>query len=180
VAAVADALGLARLAAAALAPGALANALDGTRSVWTPLALFGVAATSDFLDGRLARAAGRSTRHGAALDNAADIAFVLAATGAGAAHGLVSWAAPAAIATAFAAYVIASLTSAAAGAPRRRARSRIGHAGGVLNYTLAGLIAGAVAIPNDAWHVILAAASVLVIAVNLAAVLARVARASRA
>lgn len=174
MAAAADALGIARLAAAAMVPAALDGAVDGSVSGWLPLWLFALAAASDFLDGRIARATNRATRYGAALDNLADVAFVLAATGAGAVHGLVPWAAPAAIALAFAAYVVASVGGPAPGPRWRPARSVVGHAGGVLNYALAGLIAAAVAVPGVAWPSVLGVASVVVIAVNLAAVLGRV------
>ena len=106
----------------------------------------------DFLDGRIARAAAPGRRaHGAVLDNVADIAFVLAATGAGAALGLVPWAAPLAIARRrSAAYALASVRrTRAAAAP---ARSRSGTRRGVANYALAGLVAGAVALPGAAWR----------------------------
>jgi phosphatidylglycerophosphate synthase len=173
VAAAADALGIARLAAAAVMPAALAGAVDGSASRWLPAGLFAFAAASDFLDGRIARAVGRPTRYGAVLDNVADIAFVLAATGAGAAAHLVPWAVPAAIALAFAGYAAASARGRARGGAWDLARSRVGHAGGVLNYALAGLVAGAVALPGAAWASVLGVASALVIAVNLAAVLGR-------
>lgn len=177
--AAADALGAVRLAAAIALPAVIARATESGGSV-VPLALFAVAAASDFLDGPLARRTGGASRHGAILDNVADVAFVLAATAMGARLGLVPWAAPGAIGLAFGAYLLAS----AAGSARRGAfglaRSHVGHAAGVCNYVLAGLVAGALALPGAAWLSLLRAASVVVVAVNLAAVLGRVlSRASR-
>src|SRR5947209_19985611 len=85
VPAAADALGVVRLGAAALLPGALLR----PACRWLPAALFAVAAATDFFDGVLARRGGGPTRPGAVLDNLADIAFVLAGTITGAALGLV-------------------------------------------------------------------------------------------
>jgi len=90
VPAAADALGVVRLGAAGLLPGALLR----PACRWLPAALFAVAAATDFFDGVLARRGGGPTRHGAVLDNLADIAFVLAGTITGAALGLVPSAVP--------------------------------------------------------------------------------------
>ncbi len=169
----ADALSIVRLAVAATLPVTLTRAVDGSRSRWLPLALVGLGATTDFFDGVLARHAGPPTRHGALLDNTADIALVLAGTGTGAALGLVPWAVPAAIAVAFAAYGVASIGTSARQGEVRLARSRVGHAAGICNYAIAGLIAGAVALPGAVWARVLVCASLAVIAVNLTAVLSR-------
>jgi len=160
-----------RLGAAAAMPHELARAAGADGGVG-PLVLFAAAAASDFFDGRLARLS-RATAHGALLDTVADVAFVLGATGGGAALGLVPWAAPAAIAAAVAAYALASLRRSTREGAWRLARSRVGHAAGVVNYGLAGLVAGAVALPHPGWIPALGLASVVVVAVNAAAVLAR-------
>jgi phosphatidylglycerophosphate synthase len=170
VAVAADALGVVRLAAAAAFPGALSQSRP-----WLPIGLFAVAAASDFLDGPVARRR-RPTRHGAVLDNLADIAFVLAATVTAAHLGLVPRAVPAAIAAAFATYALASLARGGRGGVVQLAHSTVGHAAGVLNYALAGLIAGAVAWPGAAWAPFLGVASLVVIAANLAALLQQAAR----
>ena len=164
--AAADALGVVRLGAAAMLPGALDRAVGG-RGRWLPALLFALAAASDFLDGRLARRGRGPTRHGAVLDSLADIAFVLAGTVSGATLALVPSAVPLAIGVAFAAYAAASLRG------RRVARSAAGHAAGVLNYALVGLLAGRAAVPGGAWPPVLALAATLVVGVNLAAVLER-------
>jgi phosphatidylglycerophosphate synthase len=172
VSAAADALGLLRLGAAALLPATLARALEAPGGSWTPLALVTFAAGTDFVDGRLARRAG-PTRHGAILDVAADVTFVLAATGGGASQGLVPWAAPLAIALAAGAYALASMRLSTGRQGFGLARSRVGHAAGVVNYGLAVLVAASVALPDGGWTTLLRAASVVVVAVNLAAVAER-------
>lgn len=159
----ADALGIVRLLAAAALPWAF------ERGGVAPLVLLTLAAATDFFDGILARRAG-PTSYGAVLDNVADIAVVLAANGAAAARGLVPLAAPLAIALAFGAYALASVRRATV----RPARSRLGHTAGVLNYALALLAAGAVAVPSPAWDPALRVAALVVVATNLAAVLDRV------
>jgi phosphatidylglycerophosphate synthase len=164
----ADALGALRLVAAGLFPWALVAA------PWAAPLLFVVAAASDYLDGIVARRGRGPTAHGAILDNVADVAFVLAGTAAGARLGLVPVAVPVAIALAVAGYALAS---ARRGTP---ARSALGHAAGVANYALAGLVAGAVAWPGRPWSVVLAGASAVVVALNLGAVLARAVAISRA
>ena len=170
----ADALGLLRLGAAVALPLEMADAAGTPDASWGPLCLFAIAATTDFLDGRLARAMSRPTAHGAVLDSVADVSFVLAATGSGAALGLVPWAAPLAIVAAVVAYALASLRRSTEVGSWRLARSRVGHAGGVANYGLAGLIAGALALPHPAWDAVLRLASLGVVALNVAAVLVRV------
>jgi len=166
----ADALGVVRLAAAAAFPPALARAADRPDGGSIPLLLFLAAAATDFFDGRVARRSGAASRHGAVLDIGADVAFVLAAATSGAALGLVPWAAPVAIGAAVGSYALASVRAG------RLAYSAIGHAAGVGNYALAGLLAGVVALPRSGAARALDLASLLVIALNLAAVLDRLVR----
>ena len=141
----ADALTLARVAAGVGLPLALARSVDRPGGAWTPLELWTVGAASDLLDGPLARRLGSATRHGALLDSLADVVFVLGAAFGGVALGLLSGWVPAAIAVAFGAYALASVATEAGAAVR--AYTRIGHAAGVCNYLLAGLLAAAVAWP---------------------------------
>lgn len=172
----ADALGVARLVAAAALPVAIARAVTAGDGQRAPLVLFAVAAASDFVDGIVARRGrGGPTRHGAVLDNIADVAFVLAGTGTAAALGIVSPIVPAAIVMSVGAYVAASARRTAAAAAVTLARSRFGHAAGVLNYAITGVIALALAFPGR-WGPVLDLASVVTVAVNVAAVLERVVR----
>ena len=160
----ADALSTLRLVAAAFFPRALAE------GGWLPVALVVLAAATDFTDGPVARRAGTASRHGALLDNVADVAFVLGGTAAGAALRLLPWAVPASIALAVAVYAIASLRLTASMGAARLARSPIGHAAGVVNYVVVAVVAGAVALPGAGWTALLAVAAVVGIAVNLAAI----------
>jgi phosphatidylglycerophosphate synthase len=168
-----------RLALAIAFPAAVA------RGGWTALVLFAAAAASDYVDGPLARRAGRPTAYGAVLDNVADVAFVLIGTGAAAAAGAVGWLVPLAIACSATAYALASLARTRAAGTPVRAYSAIGHAAGVSNYALVGLFAGSLALPGPAWSPILAVGAAAVVGLNLAAVALRWlpglrARASRA
>jgi phosphatidylglycerophosphate synthase len=141
---------------------------------WTPLVAFAIAAVSDYVDGPLARRAGAPSRYGALLDSVADVVFVLAATTAGAATGRLSWAVPVAIVASAAPYLAATLRRTRASAEAPRAFSAVGHAAGICNYALAGLLAGGVALPGPQWPPLLASASAVVIALNVAAVAQRV------
>jgi phosphatidylglycerophosphate synthase len=167
----ADALGWLRVAAAALLPTAL---LHGTRAPWTPVVLFAVGALTDFFDGVVARRGRGPTARGAVLDNAADIVFVLAGAGTGAVLGLVSPLVPVAIATAFGAYAVASVRGSVREGRWRIARSAIGHAAGVLNYALTGLVVAAVVWPVRPVTGLVGVAGGIVVAVNAAAVVGRV------
>jgi phosphatidylglycerophosphate synthase len=106
---------------------------------WLAVVLFAGIAASDFLDGRLARQAGRTTSAGRVLDHGADIFFVLAALTGYVALELTPWWVPAAIAISFGTYVYDSLRNWAHAAEDVKP-SRIGHAGGVLNYALIGVV----------------------------------------
>ncbi len=55
----------------------------------------------------------------------------------------------------------------------RLARSTVGHAAGVVNYVLAGLVSGALALPGPWWTTVLLVGSLATVAINLAAVVAR-------
>lgn len=180
MAAAADALSGARLLIAVALPPALVRGVEAPDGSWIPFVLIVVASVTDWFDGALARRAGGPSRHGAALDNAADLALVLGAGAAGAVVGLVPAAVPLAIAASFGSYVLSSVTRSARRRAWQLARSRIGHAAGVLNYGLAILIGAVVAVPGPAWTPALRVGSLVVVALNGAAVLDRVtARARR-
>lgn len=169
---VADALTVTRLLVAFVFPWVL------MRGGWAPLVLFAVAAITDYTDGPLARRAGRNAKHGAVLDVAADVTFVLMGLITATRLDLVTWVAPLAVVVSVTAYVVASLRLAPVQTGPRLARSRLGHAAGVGNYVLVGLACGAVALPGALWPPLLGLAGVLVSALNFGAVAARALRAS--
>ncbi len=140
---------------------------------WTSLGVFAVAATSDYLDGPLARRSGRSTPYGALLDGVADIVFVLTGTIAAAVGGRLSWLVPLAIAGSATAYLVASVRQSRTSGRPARAYSLAGHAAGVCNYALVGLVAGSVALPSVVWPALLAAGGAIVVALNVGALLLR-------
>lgn len=135
-----------------------ANALTGLRILLTPVfvvaawraeaapsfgivaaGVFGVIAASDVWDGRVARRFGSESRGGRVFDHFADIAFIVPALSAYAALGIAPWWVPAAVTASFAFYVLDSWSRATAGAASLIG-SRIGHAAGVLNYSLIGVL----------------------------------------
>ncbi len=162
----ADALSAFRLLLAAALPFAFA------RGGWLPLLLWGVAAATDYLDGPLARRLDTVSARGAVLDNVADVAFVLTGLVTACAHGLLSPFVPLAVAASVAAYVVASQRLSAGRAPRL-ARSRLGHAAGVVNYACVGLAAGSLALPGAVWGPLLVLADLGTVTVNLLAAGAR-------
>jgi CDP-diacylglycerol--glycerol-3-phosphate 3-phosphatidyltransferase len=167
----ADALSGMRLLLAAVMPWLLA------RGGVLPLAVWCLAAMSDYVDGPLARRRGTTSLRGAVLDNVADITFVLVGLTGAAALGLISWVVPLSIALSAGLYAVASMRPHAGGA---LARSRVGHWAGVFNYACLALVTGAIAWPDSVWRPILAVASAVTAGINLAAVASRFAGAGRA
>jgi phosphatidylglycerophosphate synthase len=108
---------------------------------WLPLGLFAVAAASDFADGRLARAYGTASGRGQLLDTGADVLFIGAAAVLFAARGRISWLVPAAIGAAVATYAHDSWRRTRGSGILALHRSAVGHAAGVANFTLVGLLA---------------------------------------
>src|SRR5262249_15797928 len=138
-----------------------------------PLAIWCLAAASDFFDGRMARRYGTSSPRGAVLDNVADVSFVLGGLATAAALGLVSWVTPASISLSVAPYVLASARSARAGAGFSLARSRLGHWAGVANYLCLGAVAAAVAWPSPRLIPMVGTVALATAGCNVAAVAAR-------
>ena len=101
--------------------------------------LFAVIATSDVLDGRIARRSGTESSAGRTFDHFADICFLLTALSTYAALGTAPWWVPAAVGGSFAAYVVDSWVRNGHGGGGLIG-SRIGHAAGMLNYTLVGIL----------------------------------------
>jgi phosphatidylglycerophosphate synthase len=175
---------VASLGEAAFAPAPGATAAHGGQAIRAPLlgalplAVAALASLTDFTDGRLARALGAVSTRGAALDVAADAAFLLFALVALAGVGAISWSLPVAAAASLAALAMRWRVRAATGASSSPASAApralpdaVGHAAGILNY---GAVLVASAIPlglaSPAWVV---PASALVAAVNLAPIALR-------
>lgn len=115
---------------------------EGWSGGWPAAVLFGLIAISDFADGYVARRFGVASRGGRWLDHAADIGFVVPALLLYSKLGIAPWWVPAAVVLSFAAYVADSWR-------RRPPRgwpdligSRVGHAAGVCNYALIGVLVG--------------------------------------
>lgn len=137
---------------------------------WLPIAMFAVAAITDYIDGPLARASGRPSPWGGVLDNTADIAFVLGGACTGVALGLVWWPVPAAIIASVTGYVLATRRQSQPGTTVVLARSRVGHVAGVINYVLAGAIAARQSLPALIPVELVTAVSWATLIVNLTAV----------
>lgn len=105
---------------------------------------FAAVAASDWIDGRLARAAGSATPLWGLADVSADAAFNAGALGAAAALGLIG--PQAAFGVVLLAGVYLARAPALRGGPRRAAHDPLGHAAGVSFYALSGLVAGHVAV----------------------------------
>lgn len=106
---------------------------------WLAVVVFAAVAASDVWDGRFVRRWGRESRLGRFFDHFADIGFLLPALGVYVWLGLMPWWVPAAVTAAFAFYVVDSQWR-VAGGPPNLITSRIGHAGGVCNYVLVGVL----------------------------------------
>jgi phosphatidylglycerophosphate synthase len=92
-----------------------------------------VAALTDFIDGRVARRLGVAHDAGGWLDSIADVTFILVALSCYASARELPWSIPWLIALSFGQYAFDSLWLHRADAP---VRSRLGHWGGIINYTL--------------------------------------------
>ena len=92
-----------------------------------------VAAVTDFSDGRVARRLGVAHDAGGWLDSLADVTFILAALACYASAHELPWSIPGLVALSFGQYAFDSLWLHRADAP---VRSRLGHWGGIINYTL--------------------------------------------
>jgi CDP-diacylglycerol--glycerol-3-phosphate 3-phosphatidyltransferase len=147
---------------AKVARGQLANALSASRLVfaaaWIALftasaegragyiALALAASVTDFIDGRIARRLSTVGAYGRWLDGVADVVFVLAALWCEAAAAAIPIYIPMLIMLSFGQYAVDSLLLSAS--HRGPIPSRLGHWGGILNYTLVVVLAFA---PPPSW-----------------------------
>jgi len=135
----ANALTSVRILLAPVFVGAVRLALHAPLVALAAPVVFVAAAASDVVDGRLARRWGSASNVGRTFDHLADIGFILTALFTYAELGIAPWWVPLAIAGSFAFYVLDSLARAPAGVPSLIG-SRVGHAAGVLNYSLIGVL----------------------------------------
>jgi phosphatidylserine synthase len=135
----ANLISLSRLALAPVFALAV-NAAERGASGWTAAAVFALVIASDALDGRVARRLGSASPAGRAVDHGADIIFLLTALATYVRIGAAPWWVPAAVLGAFALYVV-DWRWPPAHSPRWNA-DRIGHAGGVANWVLVGVLVG--------------------------------------
>lgn len=167
------------MAGAAILPDLLTGSrlVLGPLFVWTfPLSptwafvLGLVAATTDFVDGRLARRLGAGSARGAVLDVTGDAVFVLSGLGALAWAGVLSWALPIAAACSLLALAVAWRRRPEAVSRPRPLPDLLGHAAGILNYGAVLVGSGFVAFEVP---IALHAASLLVALINVAPIVLR-------
>src|SRR6202035_5590250 len=94
----------------------------------------GGAAASDFIDGRIARSLGVASNRGRWLDGVADVTFILAALWCEARAGAIPFYIPILVAISFSQYALDSIVIARPSAGP--IKSRLGHWGGIVNYTI--------------------------------------------
>jgi phosphatidylglycerophosphate synthase len=133
------------------------------------LAIAIVAATTDFVDGRIARRLGVASGSGRWLDAIADVTFVLAALVCEAWAGAIPFYIPILIAISFSQYAFDSILIAKS--TSGPIKSRLGHWGGIINYGL--VIALAASRPHGKIATILKAAAPAIASFYLAAIAER-------
>ncbi len=142
---------------------------------WLPLGLFALAAASDFADGRLARACGTASGRGQLLDTGADVLFVGSAFVLFAARGRISWFVPMAMGAAIALYASDSWRRARGSGALALDRSPLGHAAGVANFALVGLLAAEHGVPTWLPAPVVDVGALATAALNTASVVQRLA-----
>lgn len=118
-----------------------------------PFLLFAVAAASDYFDGWVARRKGTASSQGQLLDHATDVIFIGSSLVFFAATGRISWWVPLAVSASVAAYTRDLWREVRLAQDPTKARSLVGHAAGVTNYMLVGLLAADLALAGavPAW-----------------------------
>jgi phosphatidylglycerophosphate synthase len=172
--------------------GAAASACTLARIALAPLFAWSVAAVepsllpaviviagvaTDFVDGRLARAAGRASRLGRLFDHGADAVFLVPALAVLATRGRVPMLLPIAATIAFALYVIDGWRRGGGLGRVDLTSSPVGAAAGVLNYAIAAVAAATLA-GIDVGHALYWSAAFVAL-VDLAAIVERVLRFAR-
>jgi phosphatidylglycerophosphate synthase len=139
-----------------------------------PFLVYAVAAATDAVDGRLARAAGTASQRGRVFDHVADASLLFPALFVLAFRGHVPLVLPLAALGAFTLYVVDGWRRGGSLATIDLTSSRSGALGGVLNYAVVGAAAVAVVLDVRAVDLMIHAAAFAVAAVNAAAAFERV------
>jgi CDP-diacylglycerol--glycerol-3-phosphate 3-phosphatidyltransferase len=145
-------------------------ALPRERGGSVALAVFVLAAATDYLDGALARAVGTASPRGRVFDHGADALLLFPAFLVLAAAGRLPFVLPVAAMVAFGLYLLDGWRVG------ELAASRSGALGGVLNYALAGTAAAAAAFDLLRLDPVIAAAAYGIAAVNATAAVERLSR----
>jgi phosphatidylglycerophosphate synthase len=126
-----------------------------------PFLLFTVAAATDYFDGWVARRTGTASGRGQLLDHATDVIFIGSSLVFFATTGRIPWWVPLAVAASVAAYARDLWRDVRATRDPTGARSAVGHAAGVVNYMLVGLLAADLALAGTlpAWLIHMTAGS---------------------
>jgi phosphatidylglycerophosphate synthase len=138
-----------------------------------PLVLYALAAATDYLDGRLARAGGTASRRGRVFDHGADALVLFPAFWVLALRGRLPTVLPVAAMIAFALYVLHGWQRGGSLRHMDLTSSRSGALGGVLNYVVVGAASAAVWLDVRPLDQAIYAAAYAVAAINLAAAFER-------
>jgi len=134
-----------------------------------PLIIYAVAAASDFVDGRLARATGSASIRGRLFDHGADALFLFPTLIVLAGLGRVSFVLPCAAMVAFALYTLDGWRRGGSAGAIALLPSQWGALGGVSNYVVAGGAAVALALGPTALDGVVFVAALLTAGANLVA-----------
>lgn len=140
---------------------------------YVPFAVYVVAASTDYLDGALARAAGTASRRGRVFDHGADALLLFPAFWTLAQQSRIPFVLPLAAVSAFMLYLLDGWRRGGGLAAIELAASGSGAIAGVLNYVLAGAAAGAVFVDARAVDRAIYAVAFAVAGVNAVAALER-------
>jgi phosphatidylglycerophosphate synthase len=140
---------------------------------WMPFAVYLIAASTDYIDGALARAAGTASRRGRVFDHGADALLLFPVFGVLALQDRIPVVLPFAAVTAFSLYAIDGWRRGGGPGAIELTSSRSGAIGGVLNYVLVGAATAAVIADARAVDLAIYGAAFAVAAVNAAAALER-------
>lgn len=139
-----------------------------------PMAIYVVAAASDFADGRLARASGSASVRGRLFDHGADAIFLFPTLFALAALGRTSFLLPSAAVVAFLLYTLDGWRRGGSRGSITLLPSQCGAVGGVLNYVVAGAATVSLALGPTPLDRLVYVAALLTAVANLAAAAERV------